>query len=340
MATPGGEARGHGPSPLAGVEYLAARGEFDLFRFVPSAVDDVVLDFLGSRRGLGRDERAAVRAALTMDDFYTLLAFAQRSALRTLRERDAALVAAGIDAVSMIDAGRIDWRDAVVATALLAYTGGRTGLDVAPLLAAAAEASEPGTAGILTRFVQERVDRLGRWGYRELSTPSGPVLASDWGRPFAPTADLASATLAVPGLFDQDVWVVSRVVTGSQLAPVWLRADDGGAAERALGSVVACVSVEAALAATASPAAADQRLTVWIVECSEAGAAATIAGAAGPGPRGGFEAIGIAAGPLCAVMISRSVMAGAGPYERAGSLERFRPGLSALLATSREPRGG
>ena len=87
-------AEGHGPSPLAGVEYQSSRGELDLFRFVPSAVDDAVLRFLESRQGVGSDDRAAVRAALTTDDFYTLLTFARRRGLSTLRENDAGLVTA------------------------------------------------------------------------------------------------------------------------------------------------------------------------------------------------------------------------------------------------------
>lgn len=159
-------------------------------------------------------------------------------------------------------------------------------------------------------------------------------MASDGGKTFAPTADLVSVALAIAGLFAGDAWRVRDVETGSELPAVWLRAGNEAAVESALRSIVACVNINGELAATASPEAAKQQLTVWLAECSDARAACTIAWAAGPGPGGGFEALSVAAGALCAVMISRSVMVGVEPDERAGSLERFRPGLSAVLAGS------
>jgi hypothetical protein len=325
-------AAGHGPSPLAGVEYQSSRGELDLFRFVPSAVDDTVFRFLKSCQGLGPGDRAAIRAALTMKDFYTLLTFARRRALSTLRENDAGLVTAGIDAVTMIDAERIDWRDAVVATALLTYAGGRTGMDVVPALTTAAAATEQGIAEILIQFVDEPVDSLDDEGYRELSTGSGVVLVSDGGDPFAPTTDLVSAALSIADVFDGDVWRVSDVEVASDLPRGWLASGDQAVVDWALGSIVACVTVDGQLAATVSPEAAHQQLTVWLAECSDPHAAATIAAIAGPGRRASFEVLSVAVGRLCVVMISRSVMVGVEAYERAGSLERFRPRLSALLA--------
>ncbi len=218
---------------------------------------------------------------------YTLLTFARRRALSTLRANNPAMVAAGIDAVSMIDAERIDWRDAVIATALLAYAGGRIGLDVSAALTAAASASEPGIGEILLRFAHEPVHSLDDWGYRELSTGSGIVFASDGGEPFAPSVDLVSVAMAIAGLFDGDVWRVSDVETAAKLPAVWLRAGNEAAVESALGSIVACVTVNGELAATALPKAANQQLTVWLVECSDARAAGIISGAPGPAPPAG-----------------------------------------------------
>src|SRR5262249_6218694 len=76
------------PSPLVGVRYDLAPGEGDLFRFVESSRDEVILRFIHYCRGLDPGERAQVRSSLRMDDFYTLLTFARRGALRALRAND------------------------------------------------------------------------------------------------------------------------------------------------------------------------------------------------------------------------------------------------------------
>lgn len=46
-----------------------------------------------------------------MRDFYTVLSYARRAAVRALRSNDAELACRGVAALSVIDENRIDWRD-------------------------------------------------------------------------------------------------------------------------------------------------------------------------------------------------------------------------------------
>lgn len=322
----------HGPSPLAGTEYEASRGEGDLFRFVESSQDDKVLRFIEYWRRLDPGERAEVRSSLTMDDFYTLLTFARRRTLLALRANDPAIVVAGIEGISLIDAERIDWRDAVWASALLAYAGGRTGLNVSDAFIAGASAAEPGAAEILDRFAHEPVDNLeDDWGYREVATPSGISLASDGGEPFAPTTDLVSIAFAIVALIEGGPWRVSDVETGAALPAVWLHRGDPKVVETALDSITGCVTINGAFSPTATTRPGTQQLTVFLGEFSDSNDASTIAAATGPASRGGFAGLGIAVGPVCAVMVSRSVVEGIDSYEDEKSLERFRASLLAVL---------
>jgi hypothetical protein len=332
----GAEARhretAHAPSPLAGVRYDLVLGEGDLFRFVESSRDEAILQCVHYCRGLDPRERAEVRSSLTMDDFYTLLTFARRAALRALRANDSDIVVPGIEAISLIDAERIDWRDAVWESALLAYAGGRTGLNVSDTFTAAASAAEPGIAEVLDRFAHERVDNLeDEWGYRELATPAGVILVSDGGEPFAPTTDLVSIAFAIVALIEDSPWRVSDVETGSDMPPVWLHRGDPKAVEIALNSMRGCVAINGALSPSASTHPAAQQLTVFLGEFADTNAADAIAAATGPGSRGGFAGVGVAGGPVCAVMVSRSVMKGVAAYESEVSLERFRAGLVTIL---------
>lgn len=71
-------------SPLAGLAYDPRSGALDLHRFVESPVDTAVGEFTASYEKLGSEQAGDIRAALSMDDFYTLLAFARRSVLASL----------------------------------------------------------------------------------------------------------------------------------------------------------------------------------------------------------------------------------------------------------------
>jgi len=320
------------PSPLVGVRYDLAPGEGDLFRFVESSRDEVILRFIHYCRGLDHGERAQVRSSLTMDDLYTLLTFARRAALRALRANDSEIVVRGIEAISLIDAERIDRRDAVWESALLAYAGGRTGLNVGDAFTAAASAAEPGISEVLGRFAHERVDNLeDDWGYGELTTPAGVILVSDGGEPFAPTIDLVSIAFDIVAVIEDGPWRVSDVETGSDMPAVWLRRGDPKAVETALDSMRACVAINGALLPSVSARPGAQQLTVFLGEFADSNAAGAIAAATGPGSRGGFAGIGVAGGPVCAVMVSRSVMQGVDAYEGEVSLERFRAGLVRIL---------
>jgi hypothetical protein len=74
-------------SPLGEARYDASSGALDLHRFVESPVDAVVGQFVAAWESLAPAEAQALRAALSMDDLYTLLAFIRRSALASLQGR-------------------------------------------------------------------------------------------------------------------------------------------------------------------------------------------------------------------------------------------------------------
>jgi hypothetical protein len=65
------------PSPLAGVGYDGRRSEFSLDEFAASPRDHVVGQFVEQAIGQDFIGRSQIRAALRMDDFYTLLTFAR-----------------------------------------------------------------------------------------------------------------------------------------------------------------------------------------------------------------------------------------------------------------------
>jgi hypothetical protein len=318
---------------LAGVGYNVERGEFSLFELVASRCDGIVASFIEQAMRQDALGRRRIGSALRMDDFYTLLTFARRCVVVTLREGNPAAARAGLDGLSLIELERVDWRDVTVAAALLSYAIGRSGADAPAAFRSAAVIASPPVAQILTRFASEPVSNLRPWGMREIGTAKGVGLVDDDGKPYASTVDLRSIGRAVADLVEADVWRIDRVTTGAEVAAVWLgRGDDPTGAAVAVQRTVACLSMTGWLVEEGPVVVPDQLLLIYVLQAATETDARTIVAAAGPGPRGGFAALSVRRGTLVVIMIARSVRAGVAPYEHGRSLERFASGLSSIMS--------
>jgi len=262
-----------------------------------------------------------------MDDFYTLLAFARRSALAALRSGDPLPIRDGLTALTAIDGNRVDHRDVSVAAALLSYAGTH---DPAPFRNASAHADQT-VSEILLGFAKEPVEHLGDWGYREVITDSGRAFFEDNGRRYEPTADLARLALHVAALIEEDVYRVRSIGVGDDLPDVWLRGADRDAVSHAAGLLAGCAAVRADLDPAAHPHADAQRLIAFVAEAANDADAALLSMAATPGGSPPHEALGLRAGNLCCVVIARSFVEGTSSFEKPDALERFSGPLSKLL---------
>jgi len=91
-----------GPSPLAGVAY--GQG-LSLIRFTEVPADERIDEFVGRFAVSSGQDRARLRSALTMDDFYTVLGYARRAAVRTMRNGDGEVASRGVAALAVLDPG-------------------------------------------------------------------------------------------------------------------------------------------------------------------------------------------------------------------------------------------
>lgn len=325
-----------GTSPLDGVTY---QGDLSLLRFSPVPVDEFVDEFVDRFEASSPEDRARQRSALTMRDFYTLLAYARRVVLRALRSGDDSVARRGVIALTVVDSDRVDWRDVAWQAGLLSYALGRISGDVVGLFQAASELGEGQTADLLTGMAREPVASLSQWGFREIRTADGAGLTEDEGKPYQPTSDLLALAAAVAGSMHGDRWRLGDPVTGTGLPSVWLRAGEPEHVEPALRSVTGCVTLRGSLTTQKSPFGA-QYMLIFLAETSDSAAASVIAQAAGPpGTGSAFAAVSAAHGMLCAVMIARSVVQGTPSVETQASLERFRPVLADALGGVTKRRG-
>jgi hypothetical protein len=319
-----------GPSPFDGIRYEPLHGELDLFRFVESATDERVASIVEVAHNAAPDALADLRAALTQDDLYTLLAFARRRSLVALRDQSSTSVASGFEALALVDLERIDWRDGAVAAGLLAYAGRRTGADVHALVGKARRQAESAMADVIARHATRPEEGLAVGGYREIRTSGGVGLANDYGHAYAPNIDLISLAENVVALLEHDEYRVDNLVTGSDLPAVWLPAGDE-AATAARDRLLGCLSVSARPKSN-NRGMPDQMFSVWIAEAATTRDAQAIASAAVPKPGSETAIVAVESGPVCAVMVARSVVKGVPPHETMESIQRFLPALAELIA--------
>ena len=314
-------------SPLDGVSYGRFSDTTGLHRHDPSSVDETIRSFVRGYAALPPAEQTRVRAALRMEDFYLLLTFARRCTVAALRNQDSTLTGDATIAIAAIDGNRVDYRDVIIATALLSYVAPPETLQLFRDLATHAEET---VAGILLRFAEQPAEDLSVWGYRDGAMAEGHAFLEDWGAPYHPTADLVALAMGVAQFLEQDVYRVTSIVLGGMLPTVWLR---GGNIDRSFQSVQGlngCVVMDAELEPEAYQEASSQQLTTFIVEAASAASASRLADAAVSVP-GDYEALARAAGTVCCIIVARSFVVDVPSFEPPGALERFAAPLSRIL---------
>jgi hypothetical protein len=326
------QAEPHRRSPLAGVAYDPAAGELNLLHLAGTPKDELIDEFVDRFAASSVEERALQRSSLTMRDFYAVLNYARRAAVRALRSNDDELARRGVAALSVIDENRIDWRDLAWQAGLLSYAIHRTSGNVTEAFETAASLADGETATLLNGFSHQPVDSLGEWGFREIQLSDGIGLIEDGGKPYRPRSDLVGVAEAVAAGMAGDFWQLSEPMTGSDLPTVWLSAETSEDLESAIRSITGCVSLRGSPRDPEVAHARAQHMLVFLAETEVSQAAGVIAAAAGPGTGSSFAALGVAARSQCAVVIARSLVQDTPSFETQASLERFRRVLVDALA--------
>lgn len=280
-------------------------------------------------------DRAEQTAASSMDDFYTLLQFARRSAVFALRERRLDFVADGLTAVAMIDPLRIDERDASSPLPVLAYAARALGAAAEPLFAAAAELARPDMRKIITRFLRNSGSTLREGCYAVVETPAGPGFVDMSVDDYDPALPLADIALALAEVIGGDGYERGTVTIASDMPPVWLKGMDDAALARALRTVRGAASIHAGLrpGVAADGDHQSRGIIVFLAELAEASSAAAllrIAEAKSTMPSD-IALLGTGAGRLFCLIVARSFVQGVAGVETSQSLRRFEPRVSAIL---------
>jgi hypothetical protein len=322
------------PSPLAGVAYRSEAGEHDLAFFRPSPTDEVVRGVLGVFRELDEAGRTRFRAALAMDDLYTVLHFIPRAGLQALRDGDPDLAFDAVLAAAVVDIERVDPRDLLWAMSIAAHLATITGIDESEALRAAADLAPAEVAErLLGEADREHLD-LGEAGLAVVVTADGPGLVDRSFEEFAPVTDLAGCALSFARVLDADRYQAT-VKIGESAPPVWFRGGADAKVARVLGRCrgVAIVSGDIRPSVAAEEAPMWQHFMVLLIEARSTSDAERLA-VWSSAPTDDPATLAVQVGPLLALVVNRSTLVGGVPLESATTLRRFETPLRDLLGNA------
>ena len=323
-----------GKSPMPATIYDFWRGEGSLVNPVKNSLDSELSELCQRFAKSDAQVRAAMRNSISMDEFYTLLLFSQRSAVFAIRERNLNWVSNGLTAIAMIEAERMDSRDILWALSLLYHSARRVGANADQLFRAAAKLSEPSVSRLFTEFIggtAKDKDLRSSWGYDEVETKDGIGFIGWRFADYRPTYDLKRIVIDIGDLVTKDKYQTSSVEVAAELPPVWLESKENHSLELALKKVRAGASVHADLRPNEHPTYRSQVLMVWLVEVKDERVAQELLGMSRQKKPTGYSMIGIAEGRLFCLVVARSFVQGVDSFETSESLPRFAKGITEIL---------
>ena len=316
-----------GRSPMPQLRYDDDSGDFNLELVVRRPIDEELRALSNEFRQWDPGKRDDARQNISMDEFYTLIHFAKRSAVLAMNEGSAERCEEGLAALALIDESRIDPRDAAWAAGLLSYAARATTGDQKQLFDRAIEMSTAGMGEIL-RGSGRRAE-LSEWGYAEIRTKNGlGLIGSDWA-PYEPTVELSVIALAVADWLSKGRYK-ARATIAVEVPEIWFSEKFRGAAQAALRRARGAVSISGRLRERFSAEASSQMFIHWLVELPSERESEQLVTYAGCRLSGRFS-VGYSYRSLFGLLVAGSVVSGVAPYESEDSLASLVQPLKALI---------
>jgi hypothetical protein len=300
----------------------------------PLPLDFELKELCRRAAALDADAHRKLRRAISMDEFYTLLAFSRRMALLAVRAKSPEGLREAVEAVALIEIARVDFRDVMVALGVLAYACNRIGQSHRSFFEDASKRADPQVAQLLRERGRQSLARKKLSDlsfFEEVSTKYGPGFVSHGGDAYSPTVDLVAIAVEIAELLEADKYGPVGIQIAITLPPVWLRSAGEAAVRSALSGAPAGASVSGFLRAEVRPQEEGHSVLVFLVECADEARASKLEGLARNANHTSHAVIGCAEGRLFCIVVGHSMMHGVSPIETASTLSRFASGISAAM---------
>jgi len=302
--------------------------DYDWLRVTPVPVDAAIAAFCRGFASNSAAKRIGLRAALDVDEFYTLLAFAMRMAVLSMRERSEERVRDGLMAVAIADYARVDRRDVSRSLSVLSHAAHDLRLDAVALFEEAAQFADEGVAASL-RALGLPHDLESGAGYHVVHTRYGVGLIR-WGlQTYDPASALSELLLDVGDLVEADRYHVSAMELATDLPAVWLPDDPRipGLLRRATAG--ATLHAGPAAEHNGQPS---QTLLAFVLQCAGAADADDLRRMSALYWNVTFASLALSHDRLFCLLVASARREGVRPIETTPSLARFREPLAAILA--------
>lgn len=327
------------PSPLPSGKYEVRNGEFELLNPSPCELDNQIRKSCKIFPNLSEAERTNFTAAISMDEFYKLIAFARRSTVFALRAKDGDLLHDALSALAIIEAKRTDFRDVVWALALLHHTATAIGLDADALVRTTAQLAEPGTARLFNDFASGSAlhkSLKDSWGYLEVETQFGRGFVQCGFRSYKPKADLLSMAIKIASIVDADAYRTQSIELATELPDIWLKTSDPIPLQQALSKVLGGATIDARLLTSKHPEAHAQQFTIFLVETDSPETANVLLRLSQTKRPRDLSMLGVMLGVVAnrvfCLVIARSFVQGADAFEKGDSLNRFQEQIQQAIS--------
>lgn len=322
------------PSPLPDGHYELQHGEWGLLNPAPSDLDSRIRESCSAFAKLSKQQRADFTAAVSLNEFYTLITFAKRSSVFALRKQDKELLKDALIALAMIEAKRTDYRDILLVLSLLYHTSSRIGVNPDQAFRIAAQFAEPEVQYLMVEFTkleQQEKSLRDSWGYHEVKTEFGLGFAR-WGfMRFEPDLDLLDVALKIAAIIDADSYKTESIELASELPEVWLTTKNPKPLRAALNKIKGGVTISATLCAEKSPDSSSQQFTVFIVELATQESAQQLLEISKFKKPESFCMLAAAVDRLFCLVVARSFVGGVASFEKGDSLKRFKDKIEIAL---------
>lgn len=313
-------------SPMPKKKYNSQKGQWELLNPRPSELDTILRELCSTYTRKSNQEQSEFRSAITLDEFYTLIEFARRSAVFALRSKDPDILNTGLTSIAMIEAERTDFRDILSALALLHHSATRIGLNPSKVFANAAKIAEPGTSELITGFAQRDPESLSlrdSWGYYEVDTNYG-VGFTQWGfETYSPMLDLLEIAMKIASAIEKDSYIVDSIELATDLPPFWLETPESNNLPQMLSKITGGVTVNCGLEDDKHPDAGNQLFKLFIAELDSPESAQFLLKLSFEKKPKDYCMLGFSESRLFALLIARSVMVGVDSFETNDSIKRF-----------------
>lgn len=308
----------HGPSPMPKSEYRQDHGDYNLLSVAALPLDLDLRVVVEGFANLDSEGRNKARASISMNELYTLIHFAKRSAVMSLSEKSPKRCEEGLVALAMIDERRIDVRDAAWVAGLLGYASTSLKQGSESLFRQVRLISTNGIAGVLRQG--STATTLSDWGYAEISDGGKFGLIGYDNFKYEPSLPLTEIAINVSNHLGDGRYITEPTIA-TKLPTIWFPKTTRSSAETALKVTLGTVMISGMLREGTCDAAAQQMFNLWLAETPRVAESNNLRSYIGDGVKSsGRSVVGFSVGRLFGLGVAGSWVEGISSYESLESL--------------------